>query len=277
MPEVLLSTAVRAIGARAAAALADAGGRLAPLADFPRAPYMRAGREIVWVGHEGPMHPRAIFLTGPADVRTRLLDVPAPWSAPRTALSEADGRDFRDHVRAMLPALVQSAPASGLAALLAGRAPLFPLAARAAACHRAGRAARAGDPAAFAAAAATLLGAGLGLTPSGDDFVGAAVFTLRALHPRDARWAEVGAQLAALAASRTHAIGVALFTDLTLGQSFAPLHDMFAARDLASCTRSANALADIGHSSGRDMLAGIVAAAIGLPPLLNRTNEPDAP
>jgi hypothetical protein len=277
MHDVLFATGIRAIGARAAAALKAAAGRLEPLPEFPHAPYRRAGREIVWVGQSGPMHPRAIFIDASVEFREGLPEVPAPWSAPLVELSPSKGQAFRAFARVFLPGLAQDGKLSGFGSLLAGRPPLFPLAARTDACYRASAAALAGNPAAFTDAARGLIGAGLGLTPSGDDFVGAAVFTLRALYPDDVRWTSVASLLAEMASSRTHTIAAALFTDLAQGQSFAPLHDLFNASDIANFARSANAIAAIGHSSGRDMLAGIVAASIGLPPLLKRINEQDAP
>lgn len=277
MPEILEQATVLAIGARAATALEACGGRLAPLADFPDAPYMHAGGEIVWVGTTGPMHPRAIFIAT-AGLPTRYLkNTAAPWSVERPALAIDEAMNYRRLLSDLLPALARTAGASGLAPLLAGQPPLFPLAARTECCLQASRAALGDDPQAFATAAARLLGAGLGLTPSGDDFVGAALFTLRALHPGEASWPAVAMQLADLAQSRTHSIGAALFADLANGRSFAPLHDLFAAEDSSTFAACANAVAGIGHSSGWDMLAGIVAASIGLPPILSSTIAKDTP
>ncbi len=229
---------------------------------------MRAGLEIVWVGTAGPLHPRAIFIDAPALLRGHVRNTAVPWSTDRPALADDEASNFRRLLGDLLPALAHTAGPSGLAPLLAGGAPLFPLAARAESCRNASHAALAADPQAFGAAAARLLGAGLGLTPSGDDFVGAALFTLRALHPGEACWPAVASQLVELARSRTHSIGATLFADLASGRSFAPLHDLFAARDRTTFGSAAARLAAVGHSSGQDMLAGIVAASIGLPPLL---------
>ena len=277
MPEVLQQASVRAIGATAAAALAASGGRLVPLAEFPDAPYRRAGGEIVWIGTTGPMHPRAIFIDAPAVPSGRLENTALAWSVACPALAIDEAANFRRLLGDLLPVLARTAGTSGLAPLIAGQAPLFPLAARTETCLQASRAALAANPQAFAAAAARLIGAGLGLTPSGDDFIGAALFTLRALRPDEACWPEVALRLAALAQSRTHSIGAALFADLARGQSFAPLHDLFAARDHATFAACANTLTSIGHSSGRDMLAGIVAASIGLPAILPSNIAKDTP
>ena len=277
MPEVLEEAAVVAIGAKAAAALEACGGRLASLPDFPDAPYTLAGTEIVWVGTTGPMHPRAIFIATAALPTGHLKNTAAVWSVERPALAIDEAINFRRLLSALVPELARTAGASGLAPLLAGQPPLFPLAARAESCLQASRAALGNDPQAFASAAVRLLGAGLGLTPSGDDYIGAALFTLRALHPGEASWPEVAMQLADLAHSRTHSIGAALFADLANGRSFAPLHDLCAAEDSSAFAACANAVATIGHNSGRDMLAGIVAASIGLPPILSSTIAKDTP
>ena len=277
MPEVLEQAAVVAIGARAAAALEACGGRLAPLPDFPGAPYMRAGTEIVWVGTTGPMHPRAIFIDAPALAPGHLKNTAAPCSVERPALAIDAAMNFRRLLSALVPELARTAGASGLAPLLAGQPPLFPLAARTESCLQASRAALGNDPQSFATAAARLLGAGLGLTPSGDDYIGAALFARRALHPGEASWTEVAIQLADLAHARTHSIGAALFADLANGRSFAPLHDLFAAEERSTFAACVNAVASIGHSSGCDMLAGIVAASIGLPPILSSTIAKDIP
>jgi hypothetical protein len=206
-----------------------------------------------------------------------LKNTATPWSVEHPALAIDAAINFRRLLRDLLPALARAAGTSGLAPLLTGRSPLFPLAARTESCMQASRAGLGDDPQAFATAAARLLGAGLGLTPSGDDFIGAALFTLRALHPDEASWPEIAMQLADLAHSRTHSIGAALFADLANGRSFAPLHDLFAAEDSSTFAACASAVASIGHSSGWDMLAGIVAAGIGLPPILSSTIAKDTP
>jgi hypothetical protein len=265
MPEVLDRVTVRAIGHRAAAALRACAGRVRPLPDFPNAPYRLAGAEIVWIGAAGPMHPRAIFADSLPAFEATLSTQCAPWHAQVTALAAPRAAQFRHLLSQHLPHLARGAPAGGLAPLLAARSPAFPLTARADECVALSRASLAADLPGFARAAARLLGAGSGLTPSGDDFVGAALLTLRALHPGDLRWRRAATDLSELARTRTHSIGAALFDDLAQGQSFAALHALFATVDPAAFTESVRALTAIGHSSGWDMLAGIVAASIGLP------------
>lgn len=120
-----------------------------------------------------------------------------------------------------------------------------------------------------------LIGLGPGLTPSGDDFVGGLLFMsryLEAAYPSE-RWWE-GGDIPAMMAntnSMTTQISHALLTDLSEGQSHASLHDL--ADGLmnnvdgfdASC--HVRRVAEIGHSSGWDMLTGMIA---GLLPVIYR-------
>lgn len=115
------------------------------------------------------------------------------------------------------------------------------------------------DPGAALAPARSLLGAGGGLTPSGDDLVGGALFGRRLVAPRDGRWTSLAAQLRRDIRKRSHAISAALFAEISAGRSFAPLHDMadaLAADNSVAALAAARKLAAIGHSSGWDMLAG---------------------
>ena len=110
---------------------------------------------------------------------------------------------------------------------------------------------------------AALLGLGMGLTPSGDDFL---CGLLIALHlpesPFAAQLPRLRAQvLAALAA--THAISAAFLRDAAAGQVSAPVQEFVA----ALCGKQAlapalEALVSLGHRSGYDLLSGILA---GLP------------
>jgi len=111
-----------------------------------------------------------------------------------------------------------------------------------------------------------LIGLGPGLTPSGDDFLGGFLFAARSLkvaYPAGFFWEERAiTELIEWARPRTHSIGYALFRDLALGHGPEPLHNLIgsllngAALDqvLADTTR----LLRIGHSSGWDMLAGVL-------------------
>jgi hypothetical protein len=127
----------------------------------------------------------------------------------------------------------------------------------------------AGDTEALYAAAVPLLGVGAGLTPSGDDLVGGALF-MRVIVAETTverqRWHDLAMRLAKVAAVRSHVIGAALFCDLATGASFEPLHRMatlLAAADDQGALAAARDLVAIGSSSGWDMLTGFVIAATG--------------
>jgi len=150
------------------------------------------------------------------------------------------------------------------AAMLVGQNPEFPLEGADELVRRFARALDDASPDALHDAALPLLGLGLGLTPSGDDLVGAALFARRMMaSSRDDALAleRVVARLVDAAHARTHVIAAALFRDLAMGESFAPLHQL--AHALASGPRehaidAARALVAVGHSSGWEMLAGFI-------------------
>jgi hypothetical protein len=119
-------------------------------------------------------------------------------------------------------------------------------------------------------AALPLLGLGPGLTPAGDDLVGAALFARRvmAASPREAAaWACVAKRLIDAAHERSHPVAAALFRDLAALRTFAPLHRL--AAGLASqagdeeTLDAARSLIAIGHSSGWEMLAGFMIGITG--------------
>jgi hypothetical protein len=111
-----------------------------------------------------------------------------------------------------------------------------------------------------------LAGLGPGLTPSGDDFLGALFFAARSLHqgfPEDFPWDEGAvSELLDWAKARTHPISYAIFRDLVLGHGPEALHAFFTGllqeRDACSILNAAIGLTRIGHSSGWDMLAGVL-------------------
>jgi hypothetical protein len=115
-------------------------------------------------------------------------------------------------------------------------------------------------------ASRALLGLGGGLTPSGDDLVGGALFGRLLVAPDTARWRATGAELAGEALRASHAISAALLADLAAGASFAPLHataEALACGDDGAAVESAGVLAALGHSSGWDMLTGLVVGITG--------------
>jgi len=113
-----------------------------------------------------------------------------------------------------------------------------------------------------------LVGLGPGLTPAGDDFLGGLLFTLLHLHHTSASltiWDEERvAGFLAIARPFTGWISHTLLSDLARGHGPGPLHDLVGnvlspapAPALAACV---DQLCRIGHSSGRDLLAGALAA-----------------
>jgi hypothetical protein len=236
-------------------------------------PYLSAAGEIVWVGARLPaMHPRAVVLAAPATRNARLFFERLPsenWSPEPLAHRDRDA--LRLSLHRLRPALFAKEAPRGLGALLAGRAPEFPLGSAAPRVHALARAYASGDDRAVYEASVALLGLGAGLTPSGDDLAGAALFARRLLAPNDRSWEALGEQLCTEIAARSHPVSAALFADLARGESFAPLHDLAAALSTGGDVRALEAalrLVALGHSSGWDMLTGFQVGIdpAGLPP-----------
>lgn len=257
---------LRRVGWRARAALGRAGGVATPLAPLSGSLFLTAGREIVWLGGVGAaLHGRAMLTEARlprhagsvriacdgAEVWTAPPAPPAPSRAALTAAARALLESIRGGTLRPL----------GLGILLVGGVPPFPLdgtigriGALAAACD-------AGDARRVAEAAEPLLGLGPGLTPSGDDLVGAVLFTRRRLG------GEPPARgLVARARGRTHPVSAALLGDLAAGHGHAPLHALagaLAAGAAGPAEEAARQLAAIGHTSGWDMLTGVLLALVG--------------
>jgi hypothetical protein len=262
-----VASTVVAIGARAHAALAASGGLARPLAAFPDAPYFEAGGEIVWVGSRLPArHPRAVLTASPVarGAPARFGTLPAEgWR--RALPRDAEARTVAAAARRLVGAVGSIGEPRGFGALLAGRGPGFPLDLAVDRVRALSRAYRDDDTAAVCRCSRALLGFGTGLTPSGDDLAGAALFG-RMLVSREARWREAGARLARDALEASHVISAALFADLVAGSSFESLHalaDALAADDDVTAIEAARSLVALGHSSGWDMLAGVVAGITG--------------
>ncbi|MFZ1907737.1 MAG: DUF2877 domain-containing protein, partial [Burkholderiales bacterium] len=154
----------------------------------------------------------------------------------------------------------------GFGLLLAGRTPDFPLGLGVPRVDALAEAYRRDEPESVFRASIPLLGFGTGLTPSGDDLTGAALFGRRLIRAKDAAWNAIALRLSREVALRSHALSAALFDDLTRGESFAPLHELvyaLAGEDHESALAAARTLCAIGHSSGWDMLAGLVIGLTG--------------
>lgn len=103
-----------------------------------------------------------------------------------------------------------------------------------------------------------LLGLGPGLTPSGDDLLGGALITLRAIDAQAA--GRLAAALRPHLAARTTPISAAHLEAAMVGwgcDRFHALLDKVLAGDAAAVPACAHALARVGHCSGWDMLAGL--------------------
>jgi hypothetical protein len=248
-----------------------------------------AGRELMWLGPErSPLHARAIrtadALTldgGPrlcegASVRID-LDGAAVWRPAMPPLSARDAAALVRGARALSGSIGTLGTPAGLAGLVcdgestAGADVAAALLGRAAPHVDALRGACAADDAIGAAAAATaLLGLGGGLTPSGDDLVGGALFARHLLAAAGVGdgpgWRRAAAAVVAEARVRTHVISATLLDDLAHGRGHAALHALAAAwLDDGSPGRAADAARDligIGHSSGWDVLAGCLLALV---------------
>lgn len=121
---------------------------------------------------------------------------------------------------------------------------------------------------------ARLIGLGPGLTPSGDDLLGGALITLHVLGCSHVA-GHLAGRLLPVARQRTHALSLAHLLCAARGEGAAAVHETIGAlcspgsKDLAVTLDS---LAEIGHSSGWDALAGVsvvcraVAGADPIPP-----------
>ncbi len=261
------------LGWKADAALALSGGRARVLAALSESVYLTAGDAIVWLGHAGAtLHPRAILTGAPLPAADAAVEVGRadagvwrPAALPRAARTR-----LRASLEALLGALGALGAPDGFGALLVGRAPAFPLDAAAGRAARLAAACDADDADAALEAATDLLGLGPGLTPSGDDFAGAAFFARALLDDAAAAraaWARAGAALVMRARERTHPISAALLADMVEGCGHAPLHELAQAlvadAPPAATLEAARRLVRIGHSSGWDVLAGLTAGVAG--------------
>ena len=188
-----------------------------------------------------------------------------PQALPRALHAAAAGR----HAQDLASVLLQHENPAGLAGLVdGGDATPLVRRARPSAAQLADGLARF-DAALLLAGAEPLLGLGPGLTPSGDDFLagflGTAVLALPHAAPR---LREVGAQVLRLAEARTTLLSRA-FLAHALDGALAPPVDALAAAILSAApretvARAARAASGLGHTSGMDMLAGMVVALRGL-------------
>ena len=111
-----------------------------------------------------------------------------------------------------------------------------------------------------------LIGFGPGLTPSGDDFMGGLLFSaffLKKSYPDFFPWGqEVVTDFIAGARSQTHPISHTFLSDFAAGHAPAPLYEvmgyLLGGRDFERAFSAAVQFLRFGHSSGGDMLAGMM-------------------
>jgi len=123
---------------------------------------------------------------------------------------------------------------------------------------------------AILARASDLVGLGNGLTPSGDDFLGGLFFGLLALNRLFPAQIELDPEpvqkMLARITDRTNLISGAILKDLAAGQGPEPMHDLVhllvTPASPASILTAARALASIGHSTGWDLLTGLLAGLL---------------
>jgi len=258
------------IGEQARLALARSAGVALPLATFAGAPYLDAAGEIVWVGARLPaLHPRAV-VTGvvpPRGIALKFDPLPSRgWSKSLPHFDPSMAGSIADAARRLRRALITTAIPRGFGNLLAGREPEFPLGLAACQVRDLAAAYARADEDAVIEASIALLGVGTGLTPSGDDLVGGALFGRRFITAHGPAWVTAANVLSREIGRRSHVISAALFNDLANGQSFALLHTL--AQTLADgsnegALRAAQAMTAIGHSSGWDMITGFLIGTTG--------------
>jgi hypothetical protein len=110
--------------------------------------------------------------------------------------------------------------------------------------------------------AGALIGLGPGLTPSGDDFVGGLLFCIYSLQTAYPELNLYNPLLLEQYRSRTHQISFTLLQDLANGHAIAPLHQIidsiFSGKSIESIQPSISQLTQVGHSTGWDLLAGLL-------------------
>lgn len=232
------------------AARVPCGIVLAPGADLPDS--LGSGRRVR-VGD-------GALLWDDAAVDWRLR--PLRWWAPAVVRPGAPSASGSDRLRTLLPGAAAGPPQRWLTDAM----------------DAAARSLAAGRPEEAAAACLRVLGRGPGSTPSGDDAVAGLLLAARALLPVDAvgeghgparHLAALAERVAAAAPGRTTAVSAALLRHAAAGRAVATVVD--AVDVLVERYRGPQPddvlrrLLGLGHGSGVDTAAGLLAAADHLP------------
>ena len=218
---------------------------LARVPGFESTHYALLDGRIVWTGETAHSdHPR---------------NFAKPWQAPP---AHYQAQALRKGAALAWQAL-QTQTRPGLLAWLGGEALPFPLSLAESRLYDLAQAIKSQNLAAFEAACLRLLGLGVGLTPSGDDLVGAVFFTLR--HAPVTHWKAamppLRTRISRAAQSASNPISAALLDDLLQGSSYRALHEFFDAlhaQQTPAIEEAMRALLRIGASSGGDMLTGVL-------------------
>ena len=109
----------------------------------------------------------------------------------------------------------------------------------------------------------SLAGLGPGLTPAGDDFLAGVLLALAEQRQADVELGEIADLLLETAAPRTHEISAAYLKTAHDGEAHERWHALLgalAAGDTAAIGEAAHGVAQVGETSGADMLAGFLTA-----------------
>jgi hypothetical protein len=122
--------------------------------------------------------------------------------------------------------------------------------------------------------ASKLIGLGSGLTPSGDDFLGGLFFAFEILRQAYPEIRELQnwnySQFILEQKSKTNVISACLLSDHAAGHGMEPLHRFINAllegRRIDECLPIASEVVMVGHSTGWDLLTGLLAGMMNLAP-----------
>ena len=108
-----------------------------------------------------------------------------------------------------------------------------------------------------------LVGLGAGLTPSGDDFLGGFLFAVKNIQTMNADMNLIDYEIPVDPySSQTNLISFTLLKDLANGQAIAPLHHilniLLSGESLESIYPFVSKLTRVGHSTGWDLLTGLL-------------------
>jgi hypothetical protein len=245
------------VGRAAREALAAGAGQVCAV--FRRSFYLRLGQRYACIGDaslgRGPLNALVAGFKEPAigDTATVALETATLWEPPRFS------GEAHPHLNALRACLDGHVPEEGLGCTILGvhnalsvhAQPALEAIDRWLAGHALGN------------EAAQIIGLGPGLTPSGDDYLGGVLVALRWLgrgSQADSLWRWLEPRLAA----RTSGISAAHLAAAASGQVHEALHEVLenlAAWEVPDLHPSLARLDAVGHTSGWDALAGVVAVA----------------